>query len=375
MSVRMPIDGSTLRWARDVLGMDQATLGKAANVTAERVEEFETGGSLPTLRQAQALAKRLDRSVAFLLAPPPAQSDVPKTADFRGNVEGDLPPTLAKEMKRAEQQRDALIQFEDLPLRKSVGAIDWDSMDLRAQQFRDMLGITPSFVPPSRDSGQAFNFWRGLLEASGYLVFQTTGIELTAFKGLSVDHKVLPIILVNGSDAANSKTFTLFHEVAHLCNQTSGVCLLRENVWEEALANRFAGSFLMPSEEVQKALSARQSTLDPVDQIAARFRVSRLAAAIRLRQLNHLTEAGLQEVMEESEAAWAQHREKQKGSEGFAPRWRLRYRDLGTTYIGAVARAVDDQRIDLVDATYLLNARLPIVERMFEEYFKTGGAQ
>lgn len=375
MSVRMPINGTTLKWARDVLGMDQETLGKAANLPPARVEALESGDALPTLNQAKQLAKRLDRSVAFLLAPPPTVSDVTRTVDFRGREDADYPAALAKEIKRAEQQRDALTGFEDLPPRKQMKKIGWENIEVRAAEFRAALGLTASFVPPARDAGQAFSFWRGVLENAGYLIFQTTGIELQVFKGLSLEHATLPIILVNGSDAANSKIFTLFHEIGHLSNRTSGLCLLRESVWQEALANRFAGAVLMPTDEVVKALGVRQITLDPVDQIASRFRVSRLAAAMRLRHMDALTEDDLQEVRDESEAAWTQNRQKQKEADGFVPQWRLRYRDLGSTYVGAVARAVDEQRIDLVDATYLLNARLPTVEKMFEEYFRTGGAQ
>src|SRR5699024_8428582 len=54
--------------------------------------------------------------------------------------------------------------------------------------------------------------------------------------------------------------------------------------------------------------------------------------------------------------------------------WRLRYRDLGSNDIGAVAHALEDQRVDMMDATYLLNARLPMVEQLLSEYYRAGGA-
>jgi hypothetical protein len=83
----------------------------------------------------------------------------------------------------------------------------------------------------------------------------------------------------------------------------------------------------------------------------------------------------LEEVRSASEEKWKQAREAQKQRDGFVPPWRLRYRDLGPTYIGTVARALEDRRVDLVDATYLLNARLPMVEQMLEEYYRVGGAE
>ena len=51
------------------------------------------------------------------------------------------------------------------------------------------------------------------------------------------------------------RTFTLFHEVAHLINRTSGLCALREFVDEEAIANNFAANFLMPESAVRAQLN------------------------------------------------------------------------------------------------------------------------
>src|SRR5690606_175717 len=102
---------------------------------------------------------------------------------------------------------------------------------------------------------------------------------------------------------------------------------------------------------------------------------SLLAAAVRLRRLDVISEASLEEIRSHSEENWKRAQEAQKEKDGFVPPWRLRYRDLGPTYIGAVARALEDQRVDLVHATYLLNARLPMVEQILDEYYRTGGAE
>ena len=80
-------------------------------------------------------------------------------------------------------------------------------------------------------------------------------------------------------------------------------------------------------------------------------------------------------LREQSDADWAQVRDERKSSDGFVPPWRLRYRDLGSSYIGTVAQAIEDQRVDMVDATYLLNARLPMVEKLLSEYYRSGGAE
>jgi Zn-dependent peptidase ImmA (M78 family) len=196
---------------------------------------------------------------------------------------------------------------------------------------------------------------------------------LDAFRGLSIHHDSLPIIVLNGADAASGRVFTLFHEVAHLANRTSGLCVLDEDVSEEAIANRFAANFLMPEVLVRQHLLDTRDVLQLAAHLAGALKVSPLAAGTRLRTLGVISEEDLAEIREQSAENWRDAREAQRSSDGFVPPWRLRYRDLGSNYIGAVAQALEDSRIDAVDATYLLNARWPMVEQLLEEYYRTGG--
>ncbi|WP_207929166.1 ImmA/IrrE family metallo-endopeptidase [Actinomadura sp. 6K520] len=351
-------------------------LATALNVKPGRVAEFEGGDALPTFRQLTLMAAKLDRPLGFFFAPPPTVPDVPETADFRSRGHDELPPDLAREMRRAEQHRDAMLDLAGAPARRlSNGAITWQTVATRAAALREFFGLTDAFVPPESQNNQVFNFWRGLLEENGVLVFQATKISLDTFRGLSVHHDDLPLILVNGADSPMGRTFTLFHEVAHLINRTSGLCALSESVDDEAIANNFAANFLMPESAVRAQLSGPAEPEAAGEQLASHFKVSMLAAAVRLRRLEIIDDDDLETVRSASDENWQRFREAQKQKEGFVPPWRLRYRDLGPTYIGAVARALEDRRIDLVDATYLLNARLPMVEQLLDEYYRTGGAE
>lgn len=373
---RAPIDPSALVWAREVSQVSASELASALGVTPLRISEFEGGEALPTFRQLTLLATRLDRPLGFFFAPPPSVPDVPETADFRGRAHDDLPSDLAREMRRAEQHRDAMRDLGERPgQRVRTGPIGWQNLATRATQLREQFGLTDVFVPPESSNNQVFNFWRGLLEHHGILVFQTTKIPLETFRGLSVHHEDLPIIIVNGADSPAGRTFTLFHEVAHLVNRTSGLCALRETVNEEALANNFAANFLMPETAVRAHLQYTEDALAASEHLARHFKVSNLAAAVRLRRLAFISDEDLDRVRAASEETWARAREANKQKNGFVPPWRLRYRDLGPTYVGTVARALEDRRVDLVDATYLLNARLPMVEQMIGEYYRTGGAE
>lgn len=371
--VRAPINGDTLRWARTVAHLSEDELGRAAGIPATRVVELENGIALPTYTQARRLARKLDRTPAFLFAAPPAVTDVPETADFRGRSH-ETPPTLTRELKRAEAHRRALLDLEpDVPTPPNLPRVQRQSLANSATSIRAALGVGASDIPPTVAGNPTFNYWRSMLEHHGFLVFQTTGIDLAVFRGLSVYHERLPLILLNGADSAGGKVFTLFHEVAHLANRTSGLCLLDEEVAHEALCNAFAAEFLMPQAAVM-ALLANGDTADPVDKVSTHFRVSRLAAAVKLKTLAVISAATLDDVRAKSDEEWQRSRARLRESESVPPRWRLRIRDLGPTYVSAVFRALESERVSLIDATYLLDARVPTIERMLAEYHRTGGA-
>lgn len=373
---RAPINGATLTWARSVMHLDAQDVASAAGTTLERTLAFESGDEQPTLKQLEKIAKKLDRTMAFFFAPPPTSTDVPQTPDFRGRGAEPLPPLLAREMRRAEQHRDTVLDLQGAPEQTArVGSINWDTYRKRASELRTHLGLREEFVPPENGQNQVLNFWRGLLEHHGYLVFQTTKVPLSTFRGLSIQHDSLPVIILNGSDSNNGKVFTLFHEVAHLANKTSGLCDLDEDVNEEAIANAFAANFLMPYKQVTALVQTLdEEPSDLASKVAARFKVSFLAAGIRLRTLNVIDDDDLEFIWRESDAVWAKSRADQKAKTGGPAPWRVRYRDLGSTYIGTVARAVEDSRVDWMDASYLLNARIPMVRQMFEEYYRTEGS-
>lgn len=373
---RAPIDGGTLQWARELGRVTRDDLAKAVGVRPERVYEFESGESRPTFRQLTLIATKLDRPLGFFFAPAPERPDVPETADFRGRAHDELPADLAREMRRAEQHRDVMLDLVGERIEPlDLSTLTWTNLKERAAAVRRQLGLLDNFVPTESQGNPVFGFWRGLIEAHGVLVFQTTKIALDTFRGLSVHHDALPIVLINGGDSAAGRTFTLFHEIGHLANRTSGLCLLRESVDDEALANGFSANFLMPESAVRRSLPTEDEPYEMASALASTFKVSPLAAAVRLRALEVIDDEDLAEVRERSDAEWERVREARKTSSGFVPQWMLRYRDLGSSYVGTVAQALEDGRVDMMDATYLLNARLPMVEQLLSEYYRTGGAE
>ncbi len=368
-----PINGATLAWARAAMRLEPADIAKAAGTTLEKARGFESGEAEPTLKQLEKIAKKLDRTMAFFFTAPPVAVDVPDAPDFRGRGEEAPPPLLVREMRRAEQYRDAMLDLQGSPEHVTrVGPVTWGTLQRRAAELRAQLGLQEGFVPKMRDMSKVLNFWCDLLERNGYLIFQATRISLSVFRGLSIHHDHLPVILLNGADSHAGKVFTIFHEVAHLANRTSGLCDLDQHVNEEVIANAFAANFLMPGGQVGAFVEGcDENGLELARKMGKVFKVSLLAAGVRLRTLRFINDDELEALRGESDAVWSEYRADQKASPGGPPAWRVRYRDLGRAYIGAVAKAVEDDRADWLDASYLLNARIPMVEQMFEEYYRS----
>jgi len=370
MAPRAPINGETLRWAMEAVGVGFDELARAVSVRAETVELWAQGRDSPTMRQLFLLADKLDRTPAFFFTPAPVESGAPALVDFRGRSQGELPSAVLREIRRAEDHRAALIQLlgkAETPLVLQ----DFAPLDVEmaaARMLKDLAGEQD--LPFGKAAPETFNNIRALLEHRGVLVFQTTRIPLAAFRGLSLVHDLWPIIIVNGADAANGKVFTLFHELGHLSNRTSGVCLEVDDGAEEALANAFAAEVLMPRERVRQFIQEHGFATPAA--LARGFHVSEYAAAIRLRVLGRLSPEQLEDAREKAQADWERNRQSMAEKDGFVPSWQLRYRDLGPTYVGAVFEALNRGQIDHLDAAYMMNTRLPTVERMLAEHSRRG---
>ncbi|HLA78017.1 MAG TPA: ImmA/IrrE family metallo-endopeptidase, partial [Vicinamibacteria bacterium] len=107
--------------------------------------------------------------------------------------------------------------------------------------------------------------------------------------GFSLAFDRAPVIAVNGSSqiTRGRRVFTLMHELAHVDLRSEGLCNLEDRAARvEAFCNRVAAALLMPAEPFREAatpLAARgRWPNDRLEELAARFSVSRHAVFVRL---------------------------------------------------------------------------------------------
>lgn len=137
----------------------------------------------------------------------------------------------------------------------------------------------------------------GILVYQEYLPDDVSGF-IVAQEELFDKYESNRVIVVNLSDCASRRRFTIAHELAHYLLHKKDADILYahrdagQNGGIEQEANIFASNLLMPEDLVRSALSQQQGEagrkllyFEKVAYIADQFAVSRPAAQVRLEQL------------------------------------------------------------------------------------------
>lgn len=377
-AVKAPINGRLLAWARDEHGLALEEAAHALSVKPERLAAWEAEDVKPTLNQVRKAATLYQRTPAFfLLRETPSPEDHRRPTDFR-SFSGDVPTlgnALAREVARARARRHNLLQLQDtaahsLPSLPEV----LEEPALAAGRMRDVLGITVKKQAAFANTSQALNAWVEAVEAQGVLVFQMSRVSPAVCRGFSIYEDVLPVIVLNGADGLGARQFTLFHELAHLLSRTSAVCDVWREGGVEAKCNEFAADLLMPRQAVVDLL-VRAGPTTP-DVLANHFKVSRSAAAVRLRTLGRISQEQLDAYLLEAREAAIAQREAAKAREqkgGPSPHL-LKVRNLGPRFVGTVLDAMHDERISVTEAAQILESKVQALDKLEAEVHRRGVA-
>jgi len=252
-----------LIWARESAGFTKEGAADKMGVKPQKLEDWETGTSRPTIKQLRKLGQMYKRPIAvFYLDENPI--DFQPLHDFRrisGTIGFQQPVQLNFEIRQAIYRRQvALNLIEDLygePPRFKHEISITDDPEMVGSQIRDILNI--DFEKQKKASGKygAFNLWRAAIESVGVLVFQSTGVDVAEMRGFSINEFSLPVIVLNSGDTPNGRIFTLLHEFAHVMLKEGGICDLNEDYdlppekqRIEIFCNRVAGAALIPREDL-----------------------------------------------------------------------------------------------------------------------------
>lgn len=346
----VPTKGVVLEWARTFRGLSETEAATKLGISVTDLMDFERDKKHPSFTMFESMASkyRLPQATLFLSAPP----DAPKgLVDFRsvdGNAAGkhsfDFEVALSNVRTLVFLAERVAKDDEDFVVPKLPTLELSDDPESAGERERRRLNISVSDQFEWKP-GETFGRWRSHLERQGVLVFQQK-FPIVDGRGFSTyDSPVAPVIVLNKEETTEgAKAFTIWHEYAHLLLRAPGISDLGGSA-VEAFCNRFAASFLIPTEALRELLpnwpnEPMEWPDASIDTWARKLKVSRRALAIRLEQMGFAPTGFGQRFN------WGAGRKKSQSGGGNYVATRLS--ELGSCYVRRLLNAYDRDAIDHV---------------------------
>jgi Zn-dependent peptidase ImmA (M78 family) len=294
---------SVLIWARQESGFEVDVVAKRLGVNPERLNEWETGDKVPTMRQLEHLAKFYHRPLGlFFRTKPPVIP--PLATEYRrlnGLVPGHESPELRLAIRKMSNRRQLMIDLLD-ELGEEAASFDLkahlnESPANVAERLRKALRVSLETQFKWASEWEAWASWRDAAEKLGVLVFQFPKVPLEEARGISLLSWPFPVAAVNSKEMSpEARSFTLIHEIVHLMlavghDELPAAKERRHDAdWEivERFAEETASHVLVSENALGAMISSSKLTtgdwdISNVRALARKFRVTPLAMATRLR--------------------------------------------------------------------------------------------
>ena len=387
MAERAFITPKVLQWARESARMTLETAAKKVGKTPEIIDEWESGNSQPTIRQAESLAKAYRRPFAILFLPE-IPRDFQPLQDFRQKTAIPL-GTASIFIIREIRQKQAWISeiFEEYGEEQPpfVGKFSIQTKPITvAHDILETLQIDPT----NYSNDNPIKEWIEKAESKGIFISRTSFIHsrLTLDKeeiqGFSIADKFAPFVFVNSDDWTAPQLFTLVHEIAHIWINESGIS--NEIVAElkdrdkihpvELFCNEVAANALMPIDIMNNLGINVFDNCHSVFTVAKKIGISSFALLVRAFHLKLISrdsfinlkkeaESNFKDFLKREEEKKARLKEKKGGPNPYL----LRLNKNSHLFTKFVLDAYRGGRIEPTQASFLLNTQVNKFHR-FEDY-------
>ncbi len=307
MSARVAAEPSVLVWARQKAGLSVEAAARKVLVSAQRLSQWESGESLPTVKQLRRLAGAYKRPLAIFCLPEPPRDFAP-LSDMR--VLPDVVPhhyseRLCYEIRRAHQRRELVLELHEMlwgaPPQLGVSLDRAEGPEQAAERLRSALQVPLKSQKQWPQGYGTFRRWRAVIELRGVLVFEAYRVELEEMRGFAIAQSPFPVVVVNMKDAINGRVFSLLHELVHVALDQSTLCDFREGPGSESssqvevFCNATAAAALVPQADfLSQSVVARNRRAahwsdEHIEGLARLYGVSREVIVRRLLTLGRAT--------------------------------------------------------------------------------------
>ena len=303
-SATIKVNPAVLVWARKERGLEDGEIADKLGKDLSVIKEWESTGENISFSDLKKVAKAYRRQISvFFLADVPQKTKIPKDRrNLKVNEDGLSPETLLAVRRTSRYLRIARELSDEDDVKAQY---DWlgelvksGSLVEAASKLREILDVTVQDQQRCTDSSTALRMWRQKIETNlNIYTFQFLMPE-NELDGFSYVEEGAPYaITLNSRNAKNRQIFTLFHELGHILEGTSGICLTSNvsgsnNV--ETRCNIFAADFLLPEEAMKVP-----STFEELKTFAQEMCVSAEAYARRAYALNSIAKSTLDVFLEQ----------------------------------------------------------------------------
>jgi len=270
--MQIKINPNILGWARQEAGCKIDEISQLLDISEDRYRQWEKSGDGIPLSHLRQIAKKYKRQMAIFLLPevPPKAK---KPSDFR-NLKlssREYSSELLLAIRRARRYLKLALQLKTLDYWKNQ--YQWLNEAKNPDALRRLLKISIKQQKAYKNKEDSFRAWRTSIENELKIFvfkFPLPKNEIQAF--CICDNEPYGIV-VNSNNYPQVRSFSLFHEVAHIANKRTAVCYpdeINEDQHEEYACNKYAGKVLLPDEDVPIA-----DDLDKLKYYANLFKVSK----------------------------------------------------------------------------------------------------
>lgn len=228
MAERAFITPEVLKWARETAKMSETDAAAKVSVKSEKITEWESGESQPTVNQAIKLAKSYQRPFAVLFLPEPP-TDFQPLQDFRKSGSKELSTAVTFIIREIQKKQSWISQLnqenEELTI-PFVGRFSLrDDPKIVAKDILRTLSINPT----NYGETNPLKKWIDQAEQNGIFISRTSFIhtrlklDKEELQGFAIADPYAPFVFINSADWGAPQLFTLVHELAHIWIAQTGI--------------------------------------------------------------------------------------------------------------------------------------------------------
>lgn len=386
------ITPNVLKWARESAKMSEETAAAKASVTVDRLQEWESGTSQPTIKQAQTLARAYKRPFALFFLPE-IPRDFQPLQDFRKSGSKALTTSSIFIIREIQQKQawisDAYADNDEIKL-PFVGRFNINSNPQAVAQ--DILK-TLDIHPARYKSENPIKEWIDAAEAKGIFVSRTSFIhsrlklDSEELQGFAISDSYAPFVFVNSDDWNAPQLFTLLHEIAHIWIAETGISndvepeIKNKEKFHpvELFCNEVAASALMPKDIILNFGNQIYQDSKEVFKTAKLLGVSSFALLVRALNLGLISVPVYQKLKKQADVDFAEYlkreaektaKQKEKDNPGGPNYFLLLLNRNSRLFTQTVLDAFRGGSIEPTLASNLLNVQINKFQKLEAQLFR-----